>query len=98
MTSEEKFLINHITMFGQDGAPIFKANGVWVVTLGTETRAFRTKREAVAAFDVYYDGLLKQLAVEADAERLVVRRAAYLRDGWLEGHEVNFFPPMPPKA
>lgn len=80
LTSEERFLLNHISMFGISGAPISKQNGRWVMHLpGNVVGSYKTKSQAYAQFDIYFAMLLEVNAIEADAERLAVQLPVYKR-------------------
>lgn len=63
LTDRERRLITHVGMFGSDGYPVSKVGSKhWAYEGGP--RVFPTKREAVAAFEAYFDVLLDLLAVE----------------------------------
>ena len=66
LTEDENFIIGHISMFGSDAYPVRKMGGKWFVTglrgIGAFPTAFKTKREAVARFELFHDLLLDKLA------------------------------------
>lgn len=75
LTEKERFLLNHITMFGIDGAPIAKMGRKWMLSYPEETVMFATKREALEAFDRYFEMLLDLNRHEA-AAAVAAERAA----------------------
>lgn len=62
LSENQKFCLGHISMFGSAAYPIRKMGGKWFVMgirgCGTCSTAFKTKKEAVAQFEKYYDLLL----------------------------------------
>lgn len=68
-TEDERALLNHVSMWGSAGYPINKAAGRWTwgpwrSVQGPPTR-FKTKREAVASFERFYEMLLDITGDEA---------------------------------
>jgi hypothetical protein len=62
LSTNQKFCLTHISMFGSAAYPIRKAAGKWFVDgirgCGACPTAFKTKKEAVAQFEKYHDLLL----------------------------------------
>lgn len=62
-TEDERALLNHVCMWGSDGYPIQKVGSRWIwadfrSVKGSPT-TYKTKRDAVAAFERFYDMLLE---------------------------------------
>lgn len=65
VTDDEHSLITHVTRWGLDGYPVKKLGRGWTWnyrTIQGPPVMFKTKREAVASFEAYYDVLLDALA------------------------------------
>ena len=70
VTEEEKRLLTHVSMFGSDGYPIQKLGGKWQIDHSAihHPVLFKTKKEAVSAFEAFHDVLLEALAGAAYAK------------------------------
>ncbi len=69
LTEDERALLTHLSRFGSDGYPVRKLGrewtwGPWRSVSGPPT-LFKTKREAVASFERFYD-----ILVDASAGRI----------------------------
>jgi hypothetical protein len=67
ITANEKELIDHISRWGSDGYPIQKCKGgkwIWFEFFGVKgaPTVYKTKREAVAAFEDFHQILLDAYA------------------------------------
>lgn len=71
LTERERFLLGHISMFGSAGYPVRKMGSRWVCE--PFPTVYHTKREAVAAFEQYYDLLLDLSGVEAYRREITER-------------------------
>ncbi len=68
ITEDERSLVNHITRWGSDGYPVRKSGrgwawGPWRGVQGPPA-IFKTKREAVQAFERFHEILLDELRDE----------------------------------
>lgn len=65
LTEDERWLVNHVSMFGSDGFPVHKVGRQWtwgpVRSVKGPPECFRTKREAVASFEAWMDARRRQL-------------------------------------
>jgi hypothetical protein len=63
MTEDERALLNHVSMWGSSGYPVQKVGRSWQWRDWRSVRGapttWKTKREAVAAFERFYDMLLE---------------------------------------
>lgn len=66
LSEDENALLAHISMWGSDGYPVRKRGRGWVWgewrSIQGPRYTYKTKREAVAAFEAYYDILLDRAA------------------------------------
>lgn len=74
LTDAERALAAHVNMFGSDGYPLRKLGGrwFWVDAFGVRGTpiAYRTKREATAAFEVWLELYRLRYAEEAHQRAL----------------------------
>ena len=80
LTADERTLMTHVSRFGSDGYPVRKLRaGRWIVdaflTVKGPPTVFRTKREAVAAFERFFDVLLELNREERHAQALAEQAA-----------------------
>lgn len=79
MTDDERALLRHVGMWGSKGYPIQKFAGKWswggFLTIKGPPTMFRTKREAIASFETYYE-TLRRLAGEEAYERAMREKGA----------------------
>lgn len=72
LTEDERALLRHVGMWGSEGYPIQKFARKWswggFLSIKGPTIMFRTKREAIASFETYYE-VLRRLAGEEAYER-----------------------------
>lgn len=65
-TEDERWLLNHVTMFGSDGYPIRKLDRKWtwgpVRSVPGPPACWKTKREVVASFEAFLGVLRDALA------------------------------------
>lgn len=66
LTEGESSILRHISMWGSDGYPVQKIRSRWhwVDMFGVKGApvVYKTKREAVAAFELFHSMLLDKLA------------------------------------
>ena len=66
ITEDERALLDHVSMFGSSGYPVQKMGRSWHWTDWRSVKGppttYKTKREAVAAFERFYDVLLDAIA------------------------------------
>ncbi len=62
LSEDEKYLINHIGMWGSSGYPINKVGRGWIWSPVKSVKGspikFKTKKEAVDSFEAYFEMLL----------------------------------------
>jgi len=80
LSANERELFAHVTMFGSEGYPVAKLGRRWIVAdafgvKGAPT-VFRTKREAVAQFELWLDQARARLAEERYQEALKAQEEA----------------------
>ena len=66
ITEDERALVQHVTRWGSDGYPVRRVGRHWHVDSWRSVPGFpcvfRTKRDAVAAFERFHEVLLDALA------------------------------------
>ena len=69
LTDDERFVLDHVTMFGSAAYPVRKLGRKWswdrMRGVGGSPILYKTKREACAAFEVFYGLLLDKNAGRA---------------------------------
>ena len=69
VTPDERALLNHVSRWGSDGYPVQKIGSRWHWRDWRSVKGapvvYRTKREAVAAFEAFY-----QIVLDASAGRI----------------------------
>lgn len=77
MTDDERALLRHVGMWGEQGYPIQKFAGKWswggFLSVKGPPVMFKTKREAIASFEAYY-AVLRSLAGQEAYERAMRER------------------------
>jgi hypothetical protein len=72
LTPAERALLTHVTMFGSDGYPVQRVGSSWqwvdAFGVGGAPTVYRTKRAAVAAFELWLEAMRRKLG-EAAQER-----------------------------
>lgn len=75
LTEDERWLVDHVSMWGSDGYPVRKRGNHWswdCRSLKSPT-VYKTKREATAAFEAYLDVLHSCKAAESYRAALAER-------------------------
>lgn len=65
LTTDERNLLAHISMWGSDGYPVRKLGAKWTWSyrsISGPPVLFKTKREAVASFEAFHQVLIDALA------------------------------------
>ena len=66
LTADENFILAHISMFGSDAYPVRKMGRKWFVTgmrgIGSFPTAFKTKREAIDRWELFFSLLRDKAA------------------------------------
>jgi hypothetical protein len=74
VTESERRLLAHVSLFGSDGYPVRKCGRSWhwdaAFGVPGAPTVYRTKREAIAAFERFLDVLREALGTEARAKAL----------------------------
>lgn len=83
LSDAERALLTHVSRWGSDGYPVVRLGRKWAIdTPATRIpTCFKTKREAVAAFERYLDVLIAARGVEAHRSALRDARARALAAG-----------------
>src|SRR6476659_4699548 len=77
ITEDEKALVQHCCMWGSKGYPVRRLGGKWAWgpwrSIQGPPTMFRTKREAAASFEAFYEVLTREMG-DAARERAVAER------------------------
>jgi hypothetical protein len=78
LSEDDRALVTHITMWGSDGYPIRKVGSRWDWSYRSLSAPilYRTKRDAVAAFETYMGVLRDCLASEAQGRATLCQENA----------------------
>lgn len=85
LTDDERWLLNHLAMFGSSAYPVHPIGRRWswgpVRSIRGLPTTLATKREAVASFEAYYESLRRRYGAERYAAAVAERNARHAAAG-----------------